>query len=34
MPQLNPTRPYTVAGFRISLVREPGVTLNEREAAR
>ncbi len=30
MPQLNPTRPYTVAGFRISLVREPGVMLNER----
>ena len=30
MPQLNPTRPYTVAGFRISLVREPGVMLSER----
>jgi len=30
MPQLNPTRPYNVAGFRISLVREPGVTLNGR----
>ncbi len=30
MPSLNPTRPYTVAGFRISLVREPGVLLSER----
>jgi DNA repair protein RadC len=27
MPRPNPTRPYTIPGFRIALVREPGVTL-------
>ena len=26
----SPTRPYTIPGFRISLVREPGVKLAER----
>src|SRR5262245_60973874 len=30
MPRLDPTRPYTIPGFRISLVREPGVKLSER----
>ena len=30
MPRLNPSRPYTIPGFRISLVREPGVKLTER----
>ncbi len=30
MPRPNPTRPYTIPGFRISLVREPGVKLTER----
>lgn len=30
MPTSNPTRPYTIPGFRISLVREPGVRLAER----
>jgi hypothetical protein len=27
MPSPNPTRPYTIPGFRIALVREPGVKL-------
>jgi DNA repair protein RadC len=27
MPSPNPTRPYSIPGFRIALVREPGVTL-------
>ncbi len=30
MPRLNPTRPYAIPGFRIALVREPGVKLTER----
>jgi DNA repair protein RadC len=30
MPRRNPTRPYSIPGFRIALVREPGVTLAER----
>ncbi len=30
MPRPNPTRPYTIPGFRIALVREPGVKLAER----
>lgn len=30
MPKSNPTRPYTIPGFRIALVREPGVRLAER----
>jgi DNA repair protein RadC len=30
MPTPNPTRPYLIPGFRISLTREPGVTLVER----
>jgi DNA repair protein RadC len=30
MPSPNPTRPYTIPGFRIALVREPGVKLAER----
>jgi DNA repair protein RadC len=30
----NPTRPYSIPGFRIALVREPGVTLAERPALR
>ena len=30
MPTSNPSRPYTVLGFRIVLVREPGVRLAER----
>lgn len=30
MPTSNPTRPYEVPGFRIALVREPGVKLAER----
>jgi DNA repair protein RadC len=30
MPTLNPSRPYTIPGFRIALVREPGVRLAER----
>ncbi len=30
MPRPSPTRPYTIPGFRISLVREPGVLLAER----
>ena len=27
MPKLDPTRPYSIPGFRIALVREPGVKL-------
>jgi DNA repair protein RadC len=30
MPTSTPTRPYTIPGFRIALVREPGVRLAER----
>ena len=30
MATQNPTRPYSIPGFRISLTREPGVTLAER----
>jgi len=30
MPTTNPTRPYNIPGFRIALVREPGVKLAER----
>ena len=34
MPRPNPTRPYTIPGFRIALVREPGVRLAERPETR
>ena len=34
MPSTNPTRPYTIPGFRIALVREPGVKLAERPQLR
>ncbi len=34
MPTANPTRPYTIPGFRIALVREPGVKLAERPELR
>ncbi len=34
MPNPNPTRPYSIPGFRIALVREPGVKLNERPLLR
>jgi DNA repair protein RadC len=34
MPSPNPTRPYTIPGFRIALVREPGVKLAERPLIR
>ena len=34
MPSPNPTRPYTIPGFRIALVREPGVKLAERPQIR
>ncbi len=34
MPSPNPTRPYSIPGFRIALVREPGVTLAERPQLR
>jgi hypothetical protein len=34
MPPPNPTRPYTIPGFRIALVREPGVKLAGRPQAR
>ena len=34
MPSPNPTRPYTIPGFRIALVREPGVRLAERPQVR
>src|SRR5687767_7817575 len=34
MPTTNPTRPYSIPGFRIALVREPGVRLAERPQIR
>jgi DNA repair protein RadC len=34
MPTSNPTRPYSIPGFRIALVREPGVKLAERPEMR
>ncbi len=34
MPTTNPTRPYTIPGFPIALVREPGVRLAERPQVR
>ena len=34
MPTPKPTRPYTIPGFRIALVREPGVKLAERPELR
>jgi DNA repair protein RadC len=34
MPNHNPTRPYDIPGFRIALVREPGVKLAERPQIR
>ena len=34
MPTTNPTRPYSIPGFRIALVREPGVKLAERPQIR
>jgi len=34
MPIPNPTRPYSIPGFRIALVREPGVKLAERPQIR
>ena len=34
MPSLNRTRPYSIPGFRIALVREPGVRLAERPELR
>jgi DNA repair protein RadC len=34
MPKQSPTRPYNVPGFRIALVREPGVKLAERPELR
>ena len=34
MPTPNPTRPYLIPGFRIALVREPGVRLAERPQLR
>ena len=34
MPTPKPTRPYTIPGFRIALVREPGVKLAERPQIR
>jgi len=34
MPRRNPTRPYSIPGFRIALVREPGVKLAERPSLR
>ena len=34
MPTPNPTRPYRIPGFRIALVREPGVKLAERPQIR
>jgi len=30
MSRPNPTRPYSFPGFRVALVREPGVMLSER----
>jgi hypothetical protein len=32
MPTKNPTRPYDIPGFRICLVRGPGVSLAEKPA--
>jgi DNA repair protein RadC len=34
MASTNPTRPYSIPGFRIALVREPGVKLAERPQIR
>jgi len=34
MPTPNPTRPYSIPGFRIALVREPGVKLATRPQIR
>ena len=34
MPRKDPTRPYDIPGFRICLVREPGVSLAERPELR
>src|SRR5713226_6564755 len=34
MPTPNPTRPYSIPGFRIALVREPGVKLAQRPQIR
>ena len=34
MPKPNPTRPYSIPGFRIALVREPGVKLAEKPQVR
>ena len=34
MPKPTPTRPYTIPGFRIALVREPGVKLSEKPQVR
>ena len=34
MPRKDPTRPYEIPGFRICLVREPGVALAERPELR
>jgi DNA repair protein RadC len=34
MPSPNPTRPYSIPGFRIALVREAGVKLAERPQLR
>jgi DNA repair protein RadC len=34
MPTPNPTRIYSIPGFRIALVREPGVKLAERPQLR
>src|SRR4029077_8023578 len=34
MPKPTPPRPYTIPGFRIALVREPGVKLAERPQIR
>ncbi len=34
MQNTNPTRPYSIPGFRIALVREPGVKLAERPQVR
>ena len=34
MPTPNPTRPYSIPGFRIALVREPGVKLAARPELR
>jgi hypothetical protein len=34
MPSPTPTRPYSIPGFRIALVREPGVKVAGRPQAR